>query len=666
MPQDTTVKQLIVNQLSKEQYKQAKLDNMLSDTEIYIITDDYHYTESEIQTLLATKQDKLTTSGKINIDENNVISVDLSDYDSTLGSSLEYENSVLTLVSKDGKVLSNVTIKSTPDVDDTTIHLNNNEQLEVIGNITKDGTTKYDWICTKEEYEQGLTSGLITSTTTCFITDDEQDLITGGDILIPTKLSQFANDTNFVNSEILNNSIATKVDKIEGKSLIDDTEIVRLSGVNNYNDTEIKQILNNKVDKINGKSLIDDTEIVRLSGINNYDDTSIVNNITSLQLNKSNTSLNNLTPEGEKHFLNYSQVTNCITEIPQDMKLELNEGVLTLKAGSRVYMPNGFEADGTTPKFDEVVVESDKQWNYGTGEFVILISNTGGITGTKLEHTYSGTSSPTIVAGVVWYDTTNNIIKRSQAGTDWEEKNYALPISVVRTSSGSVTSIDQTFNGFGYIGSTVFVTKGVKYLVPNGRSKDKTLNNLEITTQKISTGTITGNQTGTYSYVLGSNQNIYYGSGWYYDEETNYNKTSDGAIASVLFQNPKLVLNAGKITSLEIKLPFRAVDYSDSSTVSGLGMPSNKYIDLTLGASESTYTAPANGWYVVSKTSTASGQYMNMINTTNNISIETNATASGNWTRCYLPVKKGDNITIAYSVAGTTNYFRFIYAEGEV
>ena len=127
-----------------------------------------------------------------------------------------------------------------------------------------------------------------------------------------------------------------------------------------------------------------------------------------------------------------------------------------------------------------------------------------------------------------------------------------------------------------------------------------------------------------------------------------------------------MTLTNDKISNFQPKQPFRAVDYSDKSTISGWGMPSNKYIDLTLGASQSAYTAPANGWYVVSKTSTDSGQYMNMLNTTNNISIETNATTSGNWTRCYLPVKKGDKITISYSVAGTTNYFRFIYAEGEI
>ena len=33
--------------------------------------------------------------------------------------------------------------------------------------------------------------------------------------------------------------------------------------------------------------------------------------------------------------------TNCLTEIPQDITLELNNGTLTLKAGSKVYVPNG-------------------------------------------------------------------------------------------------------------------------------------------------------------------------------------------------------------------------------------------------------------------------------------------------------------------------------------
>ena len=59
----------------------------------------------------------------------------------------------------------------------------------------------------------------------------------------------------------------------------------------------------------------------------------------------------------QSNLLNYT--TNRILEIPQDIKLELNNGTLTLKAGSKVYVPNGFESDGTTPKFDVVTIEND-------------------------------------------------------------------------------------------------------------------------------------------------------------------------------------------------------------------------------------------------------------------------------------------------------------------
>ena len=318
---------------------------------------------------------------------------------------------------------------------------------------------------------------------------------------------------------------------------------------------------------------------------------------------KANISLNNLDNEGA-NIANWStNVTNCITEIPQDIKLELNDGVLTLKAGSKVYMPNGFEADGTTPKFDEVVVESDKQWNYGTGEFVILISNTGGITGTKLEHTYSGATEPTIVAGVVWYDTTNNIIKRSQTGTDWEEKNYALPISVVRTSSGSVTSIDQTFNGFGYIGSTVFVLPNIKGLIPNGRNEDGTLNNIEFTTDRVVTYTVDAGDGVTFvsikktsitysrNYVEQSNAPTQNNTLWY---DTANNKMKRVSLSGTLQERDEVYIGtinylSGNITSFNPKLPFRAVDYND---IKGL----KAYIVETYINGTSWYRVYSDGW----------------------------------------------------------------------
>ena len=97
------------------------------------------------------------------------------------------------------------------------------------------------------------------------------------------------------------------------------------------------------------------------------------------------------------------------------------------------------------------------------------------------------------------------------------------------------------------------------------------------------------------------------------------------------------------------------------SYVSGLGMPSNKYIDLTLGASGSTYTAPANGYFCLAKT-VGVGQYIAMygtggqrVITAPGVLIEATGT---------LPVKKDDTIQISYTGTGAVTVFRFIYAEG--
>ena len=43
---------------------------------------------------------------------------------------------------------------------------------------------------------------------------------------------------------------------------------------------------------------------------------------------KANKDLSNLSEVGEKHFLNKSQITNCITEIPQRIKYTLENGTL--------------------------------------------------------------------------------------------------------------------------------------------------------------------------------------------------------------------------------------------------------------------------------------------------------------------------------------------------
>ena len=113
---------------------------------------------------------------------------------------------------------------------------------------------------------------------------------------------------------------------------------------------------------------------------------------------KANKDLDNLTEAGEKHFVNKSQITNCLLEVPQRIKLELNDGVLTLKAGSEVIVPNGFEADGTTPKFDYVDIESDVisiQWGTETDSNIFEMYNPVLNDITPWKYSYSGRTAPT-------------------------------------------------------------------------------------------------------------------------------------------------------------------------------------------------------------------------------------------------------------------------------
>lgn len=88
-------------------------------------------------------------------------------------------------------------------------------------------------------------------------------------------------------------------------------------------------------------------------------------------------------------------------------------------------------------------------------------------------------------------------------------------------------------------------------------------------------------------------------------------------------------------------------------------MPSDKYIDLTLGASGTSYTAPADGWFDFRKGGNT-GEFAKLTST-----IETGNTLPANGVvSLYLPVKKGDVTTFNYSLSGTTYIFRFIYSVG--
>lgn len=344
-------------------------------------------------------------------------------------------------------------------------------------------------------------------------------------------------------------------------------------------------------------------------------------------------------------------ISNCITKIPQDIKLsiDLNNNII-VNAGSKVYY-----GDGT---YD--VLSSDAVYGASTGfpnaDFFFCIKKSDkSIVQTPKSGAISCATNPE-TAYIIWFNTTDaKCYWNNGSGVAFE---VSFPVGIAEHTNGTGwTNIKQTFNGFGFVGSTIFALPGAKGLIPNGRNIDGTLKTTMFVCSSVVTKTFTdtaisdvvfqGTTFDQGSYNLGFDNYLY--------------NNSNVKVASTVIGT--LNRTNGKITTFNTKQPYQALDYNDSSYIAHQAMPSNRYIDLTLGVSGTTYTAPADGYFTVNKSATASGEYINMINNTNNTTVNSVATGTINC-RLMLPVSKNDTVTVNYTVAGTTNCFRFVYANG--
>lgn len=163
------------------------------------------------------------------------------------------------------------------------------------------GSTAFDGSQNVEMALELATSG-VTAGTYSKVTVDAKGRVTAGSNItvedigdLSTTLAGLATKeelSGYVKTADLTTELNKKVDKVPGKSLIDDTEITRLASVENYNDTAIKAdiakkadatamstALEGKVDKVEGKVLSSNdyttAEKEKLAGLSNYNDTAI-------------------------------------------------------------------------------------------------------------------------------------------------------------------------------------------------------------------------------------------------------------------------------------------------------------------------------------------------------------------------------------------------------
>lgn len=284
--------------------------------------------------------------------------------------------------------------------------------------------------------------------------------------------------------------------------------------------------------------------------------------------------------------LSAKNITNCITAIPQDIKLELVDGVMTLKAGSKVYKANG---ESITISGDLVAA----QGGTNTGAFAFYRSDNNTVYTVIASQTFSGTTAPASpVTTTTWLDMGAKDVKVYD-GTQWVG-GVSLPLCTFDNQDGKVTAVGQIFNGFGYIGSTAFILPGVKGLAPYGRNEDGSLKNFEMQVHGLYFRSITWDcskgQELFLGYDIGAMNPDFVSSGnlWRYFEQSTepsspkkydiwYNPDAniikryleDGwedVCLAYLGQWFTESISPYRVTELKTKPTFRAVDYNDYAT----------------------------------------------------------------------------------------------------
>ena len=256
---------------------------------------------------------------------------------------------------------------------------------------------------------------------------------------------------------------------------------------------------------------------------------------------------------GISDALNYNNITNCITAIPQDIKLELNADTLTLKAGSKMY----------DAKQNSITLNSDVSYNMvynskvpcygfvrkGTNEIYIISL---------------GDPNLTFSENTVMYNS----------------EELWLPFGLVTRDVAGKSTIDQIFNGFGYIGSYRYGIN-VEGKAANGNNPDGSINNL---TYKIDgVNGMLDIDRGVHKYILLHKNALISAYSWYEQEErpnfvenrdqywynpktreTFYYRsaTNNGIRPAVLVGEYDIDTN-GKIYNFKTKSTFQAADYQD-------------------------------------------------------------------------------------------------------
>lgn len=261
--------------------------------------------------------------------------------------------------------------------------------------------------------------------------------------------------------------------------------------------------------------------------------------------------------------LNESILTNCLTEIPQDIKWEFTNGILKLKAGSKISF--GYR--------EPIILQKDLQIgrNSSNAEFIMVNSDGLSVNYWRSEEVcYSGSKHPTVTGKAIYYNTDDrHFYYTTNSGSDWTQSGVSLPILLVqmKTKSPYVETVLKTFNGFGYIGNNTFILPGVKCKRTNGFNVDGSLNSIETTITKVTIPSFDTEVDRPLYFINGNNSaisNFVSGNVYVYDKSiNNFILRDTKEVRNLCFAYSVTKDSTGRITSLTPNTAFHAVDYSE-------------------------------------------------------------------------------------------------------
>ncbi len=295
------------------------------------------------------------------------------------------------------------------------------------------------------------------------------------------------------------------------------------------------------------------------------------------------------------------QITNCILEAPESIKYTLNNGVLTIKAGSVITIPDGFNTNGSK-KFRYVEIENDVTGSTEANDEKRLIyynETTGRIM--SMQYSESGTTDYSGTGNCLLYRTDLNKTVVFYGGNK-SEHVVSLPLMEINGDVAAVVSINSVFNTCSYIGSTIFVNKGIKVLMPDGKNPDGTLKNVEYLTPTVSIQSVEDLSSEQLHIMCtrsgGGKISIH---AWEYNPDINY---ICGTASGNLFQKyvgtmvGEATVSDGKITSFKPYNTFHAIDYNEAGNKANRDFSNvtKPYVTQSYINGTSWYRVWSDGW----------------------------------------------------------------------